>query len=48
MYVVHVYSTHAYKVALYGVDIINEMEGQKRDVNIFPANGLNQVQNGLT
>lgn len=41
-------TAHSNKVALNGVNIINQMKRQKGDVYVFPADGFNQIEQSFT
>lgn len=38
------YPAHADEVALDGIDVAGQVEGQERDVDIFPADRFDQIE----
>lgn len=47
-YIVHVDFTDSDDETLDGSDIVDQVKGQERDVNVLPFDGLDQIQNGFT
>lgn len=39
-YIIHMYPANSYNVALNGVDVVHEMEGQKRNIYVLPTDGF--------
>ena len=38
---------HADQIALNRIDVVDQMERKKRDVDVFPFYWLNQIEEGL-
>ena len=40
-------SAHSYEISLNGVDVVDQVEGEEWNINIFPADGFDQIEDGL-
>ena len=46
--VIHVDAAHADQITVNGIYVVDQVEGQERDVDALPADGLEEVEQGLT